>query len=332
MLVIIDVPSDETITYRQGVTSVAGLSSAENLVIEGGSLTVTEESVIDGDLSVENSAVLIANGPDASLTANGLTTVIDGIDTSLFALNGGTLTLNGLETLTGDVDIQAVGEGSLVNLPNLTTFEGTNVFTPSSIIAQDGGLVQAENLETITQVNLSANNSTLELPGVNSLTGTNSGADTRFDNTIDALNGGSLTLGTISFDGDVDIQAVGEGSLVSLPNLTTFEGSEVFSPSSIVAQNGGIIQVDNLSSITEVDVTSDNSPLTLLALEISSGNNLAQALNGGLLDLSNLTTIPDGLLTILADGTNSIVNISSLSVGEDFLQTQEVDGGTIIGI
>ena len=113
--------------------------------------------------------------------------------------------------------------------------------------------------------------------------------------------------------------------------MTNFEGSNVSSPSSIRVENNGSFQADNLNRITQVNLTSNSSNLSLLGLISYSGNNSASSLNGGLLDLSNLTTVANGVLSVSASGTGSVVNISSLLVvDEDTLNINQSNGGTVL--
>ena len=84
-----------------------------------------------------------------------------------------------------------------------------------------------------------------------------------------------------------------------------------------------------MTSLTDVNLTSDNSILALLALIAYNGDNQTQSLNGGTLDLRNLKDIPTGKLQVLANGTNSIVDISSLIATDASLQIEELNGGIV---
>ncbi|MDE5091130.1 MAG: hypothetical protein O4750_04930, partial [Trichodesmium sp. St18_bin3_1_1] len=166
-------------------------------------------------------------------------------DTVIQARNEGKLTL-GAKTISGDVDITATGEGSVVNLPLLNNFSGTDVYKPSFIKTENNGSVTAKKLKTLKVVDLSADNSTLSFSAVNSFSG-------KSDTVIQARNEGKLTLGARTISGDVDITATGEGSVVNLPRLTNFYGTDVYQPSFILAEDGGKVKVKKLTGITNVD-------------------------------------------------------------------------------
>ena len=52
--VVIDVPNDVTINFHQGLTSIAKLTTQEDLVISGGSLTILKEGLINNDFTLNN--------------------------------------------------------------------------------------------------------------------------------------------------------------------------------------------------------------------------------------------------------------------------------------
>ncbi|MGK7918599.1 MAG: hypothetical protein AB4080_01135, partial [Trichodesmium sp.] len=156
-------------------------------------------------------------------------------DLFLGAKDSGSLTLNGLTNVGNDTDILAEGKNSVVKLPDLKTFSGKDVYQPSSITVRDGGKIEANKLATMTQVDLFADNSNLQLPAVNNFTGID-------DNAIKATNKGKLTLGAKTISGDVDISVIGKGSVVDLPRLTAFNGKDVYLPSFIEVKNDATLK------------------------------------------------------------------------------------------
>ncbi|MEB3884561.1 hypothetical protein LKE08_14090, partial [Lyngbya sp. CCY1209] len=93
-------------------------------------------------------------------------------DLFLAAKGGGSLSLNGLTTLGNDTDILAEGNKSIVKLPNLKTFSGKDVSSPSYIMVKDGGEVEAKKLTALKEVDLYATNSQLNLSGIKTFSGT----------------------------------------------------------------------------------------------------------------------------------------------------------------
>ncbi|HAO11252.1 MAG TPA: hypothetical protein DCQ51_08805, partial [Planktothrix sp. UBA8407] len=65
----------------------------------------------------------------------------------LAATDKGTLTLKGLKSLSGNVDIFAEGSKSTIKLPNLTTFNGDDVYAPSYLSVENGGSIEANRLK-----------------------------------------------------------------------------------------------------------------------------------------------------------------------------------------
>ncbi|MDY7005451.1 MAG: Calx-beta domain-containing protein, partial [Cyanobacteriota bacterium] len=161
-------------------------------------------------------------------------------------------------------------EGSVVNLSRATGFQGKDVFRPSFIKAENDGTVKANKLKTIKQVDLYSDNSNLQLPAVNNFTGID-------DTVVEATNEGKLTLGAKTINGDVDITAIGKDSVVSLPKLTRFLGKDVFRPSSIITKNGGQVNANKLTTVTNVDpldiaITSESN-ITISDTTVTEGNN-----------------------------------------------------------
>ncbi|MDY7005452.1 MAG: hypothetical protein SWX82_16355, partial [Cyanobacteriota bacterium] len=209
-------------------------------------------------------------------------------DLFLGANDAGSLTLNGLTNVGNDTDILAEGKNSVVKLPDLKTFSGKDVFQPSSITVRDGGKIEANKLATMTQVDLYADNSNLQLPAVNNFTGID-------DTVVKATNEGKLTLGAKTISGDVDITATGEGSVVNLSRATGFQGKDVFRPSFIKAENDGTVKANKLKTIKQVDLYSDNSNLQLPAVNNFTGidDTVVRATNEGKLTLGAKTISGD---------------------------------------
>ncbi|WP_044170199.1 hypothetical protein, partial [Kamptonema formosum] len=106
---------------------------------------------------------------------------------SITAVGGGVLTLGGLQNLASSTNIVAQDSGSTINLPALTSFSDDTSDSAQSILNAYGGVISADNLASLTEVDLSSSyGGTLSLPALTSYTGNNS---------ITAVGGGVLTLG-----------------------------------------------------------------------------------------------------------------------------------------
>ena len=332
--------TDATITISSNVT-VESLQSEESVILANGSLTVNGPSSINGDFTI-NSAVT-ANGPEASLVANGAV-AIDAAN--LFARDGGLLDFSSVTSYAGsnsnfsDRFIQASGAGSRIELPNLTTLtggtaQGSEVF----INALEGGTIDLSELTEIdggaTQVLAEGTGSILDLSSLtsfnaNSIPSASSRMEARSEGAITADNLTSMERVNLVFDGSGTLTVsqlaniddsnilVSNGGTLALPEVASYAGSNSnFSDRFIQASGAGSrIELPNLTTLT--GGTAQGSEVFINALE------------GGTIDLSELTEIDGGATQVLADGSGSVVDIASLLTGDNFLQTEERNGGTIV--
>jgi RHS repeat-associated protein len=124
------------------------------------------------------------------------------------------------------------------------------------------------------------------------------------------------------------VLAEGIDSTVNLSALSSFVDDD-WSYSSLSAGNHGAIAVDQLTELQDVDLTSDRSTLTLPGLTTYTGDNSVQALNGGQIALLNLARFFGGKFSVLADGQNSLVELSDIS--DHFaLRPEQQNGGVIL--
>ena len=176
--VVINPPgSTITVTHAQGNDTLRSLQCNENLLLSGGSLSVSAASQVNGSFTVGKGVVLTASGSSAGLTANGPAT-IDG--SSLSATGGGQVNLSkatsyvypGTDAFASPY-FTAGGANSKVDLSNLTTLQGgTGAFAQLTITASNGGYVDLHSLpkyDTGTvQVLADGTNSVVNLSGMTS--------------------------------------------------------------------------------------------------------------------------------------------------------------------
>ena len=147
--VTISVAGPITVTHASGNTTVRSVTSDENLVISGGSFTVTDgTSVVNGNFTV-STASLTATGATTSFTASGPAT----IDFSnLFATAGAQLNLTSATTYaerpSSVTTIQTFGSGSKIDLSGLTSITGDT--GGLRINALKAGQVELDGLTTLT--------------------------------------------------------------------------------------------------------------------------------------------------------------------------------------
>ena len=141
---------------------------------------------------------------------------------------------------------------------------------------------------------------------------------TTIDKVSLALEGNStLRVNQLANVDDSDI-LLSNGGTLTLPQVTSYTGSSSISSFRFIQASGAgsRLELPNLATLT--GATGNNSQLFINALE------------GGTIDLSGLTEIDGGVTQLLADGSGSVVDIASLLTGDNFLQTEERNGGTIV--
>ena len=135
----------------------------------------------------------------------------------------------------------------------------------------------------------------------------------------------SLTLDSISLtlDGVTNIDgahlSVSGGAVLTLPGVRSFRNSIECCGAQWIATGAG--SVLNLPGLTNLSGSALSWYMNL------------QALAGGQVVLSNVVTIPDSYLSVLADGPNSVVDLSGLTdyLGiNSTLALEARNGGTIL--
>ncbi|MCP5528369.1 MAG: Ig-like domain-containing protein [Verrucomicrobiales bacterium] len=203
------------------------------------------------------------------------------------ALNGGEVRLANLPGIANShVRFHASGEGSLVDLPALLRFEpeGGNWLT---LDARDGGTVNAPGLTDGARTSIYLR----------------SGGSIHIDQ-ITNLAGGALDLGegydislpaVASIDG-ADL-VVGGGARLTLPAVTTYADTDGCCGALWRAEGlGSVLSLPNLAELT-------GNPTWAMKM---------QALAGGEVRLPALGRIPNSLLTLLARGSGSLIDLPAL--------------------
>ncbi|MBS0265753.1 MAG: hypothetical protein JSS02_27730, partial [Planctomycetes bacterium] len=347
--VIINAPNNETIQLSSASVTIKSLQALTNLEITGSSLRVTSGvSQISGTLTLSTS-LLTVDGAGTSLIATGATTA-DG--SSLAARNGGTLSLPELHSFkaySGGIaeysSLSAVGTGSVLDLSNVTELSGTVGWADGfGIIADQGGRLDLSGVIEITtgsaQVKADGTDSVVDFSSLTRFTATygfqTPGA------TLMSANGGRLltpnlaTLGgiSVSIDADtlIDLENLVsfttsaltvDGTNVVLQNVTNVDGSSLVvrgggalalpAVRHFAAYSGGIGESSSLSAVGAGSVLdlSNVSGLSGTTGWADSFGIIAE--QGGRLDLSGVVAITTGSAQVKADGTDSVVDFSSLT-------------------
>jgi len=123
-LAIVDPPGEPITVTVSADASVGDLQMEDNLVISGGTFTVSGDAVVNGGLTVTNNALLLASGSEASLTANGPTEIDNA---RLAAREGGIISLPSATSYSWNINeyvnptiFEADGAGSLCRVSVFT--------------------------------------------------------------------------------------------------------------------------------------------------------------------------------------------------------------------
>lgn len=138
---------------------------------------------------------------------------------------------------------------------------------------------------------------------------------------------GSLLQGQLFVTGSPILSASGAFATLVAPAATNVDGL------GLEAVNGASLSLPSVSSYTKGGLClnvvwqagGSNSVLDLPTLSLLTGASCAgftiQAVGGGALRLTNLASIAEGVVTFLADGTNSLLDLSALQASLGFLRT-----------
>jgi hypothetical protein len=205
----------------------------------------------------------------------------------------------------GGISLKMIGVGTLT-LSGLTEYS-VSTMEDTVIEASNGGKINLANLQRIS--------------GANNIFSLNVSAKSRGDINLDNLT--QINGGTVEFLSD------GLGSVIRLSKLETFVDTG-FDRSLLKVRNAGTIAAGKIRELNEVDLVSDNSFLALPSLVTYRGDNTAEAINGGQLQIDAIKTVQGRILQARATGGNSRVLISNeLRLNVDYLE-DERNGGLVI--
>ena len=282
-----------------------------------GTDTLTNQSTIQGAGSIGNNQLTLVNSGtiDANVSNQLIINPSGGTTNTgtLEATAGGTLNLQNAITNTGAV-IKATGAGSIVSM------NGTSI-TGGSLSTQNGGLIQSFGA-TLTGL-------------------TNAG-------TLQVLNSNSLTLvGTINNTGSIQLNSVGNGTLLNATGTVTLAGggTVVLSDNSqnylsgtagsqFINQDNTISGSGNIGNSTvaftnhgTVDATSANNNQLLIQTGTAGATNTGtlEASSGGTLQIQNAVNNVGGTIQALAGtGTSAGGNVT--------LNGSSITGGAVQGL
>jgi hypothetical protein len=315
-----------TITHRQGSDTVHSITGTrDTLAIAGGTLAVTAASQLNGPFDLSGGTLQADGTVTLTGTADQWTTGT--LSGASGATNAGTLALGGSENLattltnSGTLDFQndgsLGGSGAVVNTGTIRKSAGTNTFTVSAGLTNQGGTIDVES-------------GTLALPAGTSTGGTLTvagGATLDLNGgTIDggALQGtlnntGTLTItGTLSLvhHGSVPAQWTNHGTIIQAPGSTVqIEGGNdvqgfVHGPSSLSNAAGALYVLQGDAQIQGIHDATGNNPGTLggdfgnAGTFRKTGAGTTSAVTAVFQDSNGTIDIPSGALQFQSPSTN----------------------------
>jgi hypothetical protein len=344
-------PSNQSISVvAQGTGSVVDISSLAGLGRNGvnsisatGTSTVlwSRPTALDGmALTLDGSATLpvsqLTEFVNSNFTGNGSTpnfSNVTNVTNSGFTANGGKIALPSINSyaFTGFPDWQASGTNSALDFSSLSTITANG--GELDITASNGGLIDLRNLTQLNnpsnrpiRVNASGDGlidiSSLNAFGRNgvnsvSVSGTSSvlwGDPSELD-TIDLRIFGSGKIATGQIIEFVNSNLVVSGATPDFSRTTNIDNSsfEVQSAGTVAIHRPTRYALNGFRRFSASNATLDLSGLSTIQ---SDGGQLdVVASGGGLIDLRGLHQITNRLrrpISVLADGANSIVDMSSL--------------------
>jgi fibronectin-binding autotransporter adhesin len=320
-----------TVVNTGGSITASGAGSVVNLInasITGGTLTASGGGTFDPTGNTTLSGVTLSSGTNypvlngtsttiaAPFVNNGTIQITGGAGNNAvlqFASNatlGGTVTL-ATATGGGNADIQQAVNG--VTLTTTGTVQGAGIIGNGGLSLTNSGTIDA---------NTSAGTAGLLLNG---------GAITN-TGTLEATNGGTLTLNTTVVNTGANIKASGAGSVLSLINASitggtlTASGGGVIDPTGSDTLSGVTIASGTIYPIATGNATFLTGPITNKGtIQINGG-----AGNNSVLDLNNNVTLA-GTVTLATAAGGGNADIQQAANGVTLTTTGTVQGAGIIG-
>ena len=245
------------------------------------------------------------------------------------------------------------GPGSVLNLPELTNMNGPYCGHGGYIEAESGGQIWATNLVSFSQ---DGDPESVQADGTNSLVDfsrlqTDSGAfAVTFEASDGATNwvphflGGPNVYLTLNAGGTLPVARMTQLRGITDSNVTANFSALTNIDGGSITVNGGVVvtlpALENYSTANNGSTwqaVNSGSVLNFPALTNFLGSYCCpfniEAQSGGQLILSNLASVQDGNVSVLSDGTGSVINLSQLSrfvisTGQGQITAQ--NGGTIL--
>ena len=352
------------------ILSLSGISKVKNVSVTGelttGKLEATQDSQIDTLALSGSSRINIAN--EKTLTLASAVEIPVNKSMELVGSGGGTISLGGKLTLTGDMKVSTADtiQGSTLALNGGSLQIGQDTSIASDLLHQISSEIEVSAGKTMTYTgsDLNIEDLTLTISGGGKFTNSN---DLVFNDAASVLNlngiteiskvkfPASLTTGKLIASKDVSIQSLTHagGSIIDIASgktLTVKDGFGIDSNKSMVMSgSGGALKIDNtltLSGTLQMDgqskleggVLSFNSGILSVKLDsaISSAlthanSSTIQIASGKRLKLESDFTVPE-LKKMNLTGSGGVLELGNTLTVEgtvEFAVPHTLDAGTV---
>jgi hypothetical protein len=316
------------------VVTVESILCSNALAISGGSLAVTAgASLLQGTLTISNGGVLSAGGIGTTLSSGGLVNITEA---GLSVSGGAVLSLPGVTTFQAGCDSvywQASGAGSVLELPGLISLQEPTCYDSLIIEGLNGGQVILGSAVTIEAAN---GNVVVRADGSNSLVNFSALSSNLAVLSLEASGGGSVLVSNLATSGNMTL-TVDSGGFISAAQFTNIDDSSLYVTGGEVLALPGVRESQASCGSITWEASGPGSVLELPGLtnltEPTCYDSLTiQGSSGGQVILSSVVSIAaaNGEVSVQADGSNSLVNLSALATNLAVLSLEASGGGSVV--
>ncbi len=311
-------PSGRIYANAQGTNSIIDFSKLPELFSDSQYDSELEAgsggAILTGALATLNRGDLQLDDNQSSITTSHITSITS---SNLYVYGGGDLAFPALSQFSqpNGATLLANGAGSVLDLSSLTSLVGASSYSTLSIDAQAGGKVNLSNVTSQPSGRIYANaqgtNSIIDFSKLPELF-----SDSQYDSGLEAGTGGAILTGALTTLNRGDLQLDDNQSSIitshitsiTSSNLSVYAGGDLAFPalSQFSQPNGATLLATGAGSV--LDLTS----LTSLVGATGYADLNFDAQAGGTIDLSSLSSYGGGSARITADGSNSVVKLTSL--------------------
>ncbi len=311
--------TDSELTLKNGgsvdLNNIASVTGASFFNQSGQSFAMAGLTSYDTNGSDFSDRTFEADGAGSVLDMSNLTSVVGGTGLrrlNVNALDGGRVDMTGLTVQeSGSLGFLAEGSGSVVDVSNMTSYVRTEGERGRMAVIDGGTILTSPLLTKVQDVEVEVDGaaSSVDLSQVVDFT----------DGGVELLNGGTLNMSSVTIAAGASF-VNRSGSSFALPALVAYdaEGSSVANETFEADGAGSDLDFSQITTIT--------GATGVRTLEVN-------ALNGAVVDLSGLAQITSGSARILADGANSRVDLTAMTLfNKDTGATafiEATNGGTV---